>query len=60
MRKIKPLIEMLPVTNNEGQIVFINEQTKDELQREFDNGVWMCIVKDIDGNTQAIILPDNF
>lgn len=58
--KILPLIEMLPITNNERQTIFVNEITKQELQCEYNKGTWMCIIKDVDNNHQIIILPDNF
>lgn len=60
MRKIQPLIEMKPIKNNEGQTVFIDEFTWQQMKKLFDEGTWCAIVKDVDGNVHSIILTDNF
>lgn len=48
------------VVNNEGETITVSLDCYNEMQRDYDAGVWMDIVNDIEGNPHCVIIPDNF
>lgn len=51
---------MKSVINNEGASINVPEATYSAMQKEFNEGVWVVYVRDIEGRTQIVVLPENF
>jgi len=48
------------LVNNEGKKITVSIADYQELQQEFNDGIWLVIIHDIDGDIHTVILPDNF
>lgn len=59
MRKIQPLKQLHPIQNSSGETLFVDDATLAELRGMFAAGDWGAILKDVDGRTHAVVIPDN-
>ena len=49
----------MTIITNENKKVSIDANLYNELQSDFNSGVWMAIIK-VDGKVHNVILPQNF